>query len=289
VNGAAALLAGGTVVGAPAWGAFRPGVFYDMPAEEYHAIEALSASGAKKLLRSALHYRLDRDAPAEPTSSMVFGSAVHCGVLEPLELERRYVVAPFFNKRTTDGKRAFAEWLEANAGRTGLDADEWERVRRSIAAVRAHPAASRLLEGARCEGSLFWHDGEYGVPCKARFDAFNHGGLVDLKTTLDASPDGFGRLAASYQYHVQGAHYVSGAEHALNSTPAFFALIAVESEPPHAVACYSLPPVALQAGRRLMDEAMARYKRALELRRWDGYEPTIKPLDLPRWALRDNV
>jgi hypothetical protein len=288
MNDTAALLAGPALAEPQVWAARGAGVYPDMPADEYHAAERLSASGAKKLLRSPLHYRVERDAPSEPTAAMVFGTAVHCGVLEPDEFARRYVLAPYFNKRTNDGKRAFAEWLAANAGRTGLDADEWERARRAIAAVLDHPAASRLLEGARCEGSAFWEDGEYHVPCKMRWDAQNHGGLIDLKTCADASPDGFARQAANFLYHVQGAHYVSGAEHALNETPAFFAIIAVESEPPHAVACYTLPPVALQAGRRLMDEAMARYARALELGRWEGYPQTINPLDLPRWALRDE-
>lgn len=36
---------------------FEPGIHYDMPAERYHATEALSASGAKEILRSAMHYR----------------------------------------------------------------------------------------------------------------------------------------------------------------------------------------------------------------------------------------
>lgn len=270
------------------WATFVPGVFEAMPADEYFAVEAMSASGAKKMLRSPAHYRLMRTEPSEPTAAMVFGTAVHCGVLEPAEFEKRYVLAPSFNKRTNDGKRALAEWLEANVGRIGLDADEWDRARRCIDAVLAHPAASRLLEGAQRELSLFWLDGEYKVPCKARYDARNHGGVIDLKTTKDASPDEFAKQIANLLYHVQGAHYVSAHEHVLNETPAFFAFIAVESEPPHAVACYTLPPVAIQAGRREMDEALARYKAALALGKWPGYAETIQPIDLPRWSLRDT-
>lgn len=284
---AAALLAGPSVVEAT-WAAFVPGVFEAMLGDEYHAVEAMSASGAKKMLRSPAHYKLMRDEPSAPTDTMQFGTAVHCGVLEPNDFENRICIAPKVDKRTTIGKERWAQFVAESGGKIVLDQADHDCVRRCIDAVLAHPSASRLLEGSQRELSLFWLDGEYKVPCKARYDARNHGGVIDLKTTQDASPEGFARQIANLLYHVQGAHYVVGAEHVLNETPAFFAFIAVESEPPHAVACYTLPPVAIQAGRRLMDEALARYKAALETGKWRGYSETIESIDLPRWALRDS-
>jgi len=285
----AGALFAGPAVEAQTWARFRPGVFEAMPGDEYHAIEAMSASGAKKMLRSPQHYRLARDEPGQSTDAMTFGTVVHCGVLEPDELERRVCIAPKVDKRTTPGKLRWAEFVASAIGRIVTDQDDYDRARRCIDAVLAHPSASRLLEDAQRELSLLWLDGEYKVPCKARYDIRSHGGVSDLKTTQDASPEGFGRQAANLLYHVQAAHYCSGGEHVLNETPAFFAFIAVESEPPHAVACYTLPPVAIQAGWRLMDEALARYRDALAAGKWPGYPETIRPLNLPRWALRHDA
>jgi hypothetical protein len=268
------------------WATFTPGVFEAIPGDEYHAVEAMSASGAKKMLRSPQHYRLNRDQPGQPTDAMQFGTIVHCGVLEPDELDRRVCIAPKVDKRTTAGKLRWAEFVATAIGRIVVDQDDYDRARRCVDAVLAHPSASRLIEGAQRELSLFWLDGEYKVPCKARYDIHSHGGVSELKTTQDASPDGFAKQIANLNYHVQGAHYCSGREHVLNETPAFFAFIAVESEPPHVVACYTLPPVAIQAGRRLMDEALARYRDALAAGKWRGYPETIQAIDLPRWALR---
>jgi hypothetical protein len=40
---------------------FKVGVYSDMTAPNYHAIDALSASGAKHLLRSAAHYLAQKE------------------------------------------------------------------------------------------------------------------------------------------------------------------------------------------------------------------------------------
>lgn len=265
---------------------FVAGEFADMPAAVYHQVEAMSAGGAKKILRSPQHYRLMRTTPNEPTSAMEFGTVVHAGVLEPDTFHRVVAVAPDCDKRTKDGKAEWAQFAFDNAGRIILKADELARAQRCIDAVRAHPAASRLLDGGRSEVSLFWNDGKYKVPCKCRWDKLNCGGGMDLKTTLDASPEGFARQIASLQYHVAAAHYISGHEHVLNESPEFFAFIAVESEPPHAVACYVLPANAILAGMHQINIAYSRYAEALSAGTWPGYPPTIEAIQIPRWALR---
>lgn len=257
-----------------------------LAAERYHAHEAMSASGAKKILRSPAHYRLMRTKPSPPTAAMEFGTVVHCGVLEPDLLSSVVCIAPDVNKRTNAGKAEFAAFQEANAGRIVMSLDDYDRAMRCVDAVRAHPGAAKLLVGAEVEGSLFWRDARFDVPCKVRYDARNHGGLVDLKTTEDASPDEFARTIVNFKYHVQGAHYVSGAEHVLNESPKFFAFIAVEKEEPHGVACYALPGNAILAGAYLMNKALERYQQALAAGAWAGYPDTIESIQLPRYALR---
>ena len=261
----------------------------DLPAAEYFAVEAMSASGAKKMLRSPQHYRLDRDTPSVPTPQMQFGTAVHCGVLEPARFADAVACEPEINKRTKNGQAQWAEFSAANAGKIILGSDDHARALACIEAIRAHPAAAYLLEGAEIESSLFWTDGKYQVPCKARLDGRNHGGIVDLKTTADASPEAFARQAANLLYHVQAAHYISAAEHVLNESPAFFAFIVAEADPPHGVACYAMPGNAILAGARLMDIALERYAAALAAGDWPGYPTTIDALPFPKWATRFDL
>lgn len=236
------------------------------------------------MLRSAQHYLLMRTTPNEPSPAMLFGSAVHTGILEPDTFGNAVAVAPDVNKRTNAGKAEFEAFAAENAGRIILSTEDHARALRCIDAVRAHPGAAKLLEGGERELSLFWNDGRYGVPCKARFDALNHGGVIDLKTCLDASPEAFARAAATFLYHVQAGHYLSAGEHSLHETPRFFVLICVESEAPHAVACYVLPSNAILAGQRLMNRALERYRDALAAGQWRGYPQTIETLPFPKWA-----
>jgi hypothetical protein len=265
---------------------FTPGLFRDMDFDTYRAIEAMSQSGARKMLRSPMHYVFDREQPRAPTAPMQFGSACHTGTLEPDLFASRVVCAPSLDKRTARGKEEWAAFCADNQGRIVLSSDDFARCRRVIDAVLSHPAARKLLDGAEIELSVFWEDGRYRVRCKGRWDARNRGGLVDLKTTADASPEEFARSIVTFGYHVQASHYFSGAEHVLNETPRFFAIIAVEHEPPHCVACYSLPSNALLAGGHLMNRALERYAEALATGKWPGYPPTIEDIQLPRWALR---
>jgi hypothetical protein len=264
---------------------FVEGVFYGLAATQYHEAEALSASGGRKLRQSPLHYRLMRDTANVPTPAMEFGMVVHACVLEP-DAPACYAVAPKVDKRTTAGKADWAAFAQANAGRIILSQADADRAQACIAAVRAHPGAARLLDGAKTEVSLFWTDAKYQVPCKCRWDGLNRGGGFDLKTTQDASPDAFARTIASYEYHAQAAHYISGTEHVMNESPRFFVFIAVESEPPHGVACYLLPSNAILAGQHLVAIALERYAEALASGKWKGYSELIESIELPRWALR---
>lgn len=265
---------------------FVAGVFENMPAEQYFAVEAMSQSGAKEMLRSPMHYRYARDNPPEPTPAMRFGTAVHTGVLEPELFDSTVVAMPAVDRRTAAGKAAYAAFMAAAAGKVVLSQADFDRARRCIDAVGRHPAAKALLAGATVETSLFWIDAKYHVPCKARIDARNHGGLIDLKTTTDASRDEWPRAAAGWGYHLQAANYFSGCEHLLDATPEFFAHVVVESEAPHGVAVYAMPGNAIMAGAARMNEALRLYADAMRSGYWTGYPSTIETFTFPRWATR---
>lgn len=270
----------------PAPPSFVAGVFTDMPAEAYFAIEAMSQSGAKEMLRSPLHFRFQRDNPTKPTPAMQFGTAVHTGILEPEKFDAAVVAIPACDRRTKDGKATFAAFMATAVGKIALPQADFDRCRRTIDAVHRHPAARRLLEGGERELSLFWIDAKYRVPCKCRLDLRNFGGIVDVKTTQDASRDGWGCTVASYGYHIQGGHYFSGCEHVFDATPEFFVHIAVESEAPHGVACYELQGDSILAGGAAMNLALERYRDSLASGYFAGYPDTINAIRLPRWAAR---
>lgn len=269
--------------------AHAQGYFPGMPANEYHAQAAFSASGGKLMLRSMLHYKTEKESRRKSTKAQDLGTVVHAATLEPDRLDDLYCVAPALDLRRTRDKEIYAEFLAANVGRVVLRPGEDERAKRSVEAVLRHPAAARLLAGAETEGSCFWENPKFRIPCKMRFDIRNLGGLADLKTTKDASAEEFGRDCATFHYPLQAAVYVEGYRMVFGVEPLFFCFIAVETTPPYGVAVYECQITDILAGRHYFMEAAARYKRAIAYDDYPCYPDDVQKLRVSRWYNRINA
>lgn len=263
-----------------------PGVYTGMPAPDYHAIDALSASGAKHLLRSPAHYLAQKEKPMEPTAAMRLGTAVHTMILEPEKADIEIARAPKVDKRTKVGKETLELFEREHQGKLILDADAYDRAAAIAEAVSKHPIAAKLLQGGQSEVSMLWKAYD-GIPCKARFDYYKGDGIIDVKTTQDASPEGFARSIASLKYHMQAAHYLQGYREVTGWDAEHFTFIAVESEAPHAIGIYVLDEPSLQSGRMLMERAAFAFQKANDRASWKGYNPEPMTISVPSWALLD--
>lgn len=264
----------------------EPGVYPELQNEDYHAAPGLSKSGMDLLLKSPAHYRAAKDTDHEPTPAMLMGSAVHTAVLEPDLFEKKYVPSPDINRRTKAGKEEFAAFQEANQGKEILKPEDYELIINMRDSIFAHTLASKLLTDGKAELSYFWEDDQTGALLKCRPDYLRSDGVViDLKTTLDASPESFAKSAANFHYHLQAAHYLEGVS-ALGDHATHFVFVCVEKKPPYAVACYTLDSEAVGFGQLLAREAISRYTKCREADQWPGYSPKIESLSLPPWAFR---
>ncbi|GGH24615.1 PDDEXK-like protein of unknown function [Cribrihabitans marinus] len=193
-----------------------------------------------------------------------------------------------------DAKAAYADEV---GGREILTEEELAQAEAVRASVMAHPVAGKLLdpEAGIAELSCYWKDPETGVQCRCRPDFWRRDGLiVDLKTCLDASPEGFSKSIYNWRYHVQHAFYVDGIKAALEQgpnplnmpAPTHFVFVAVEKTAPYAVGVYMLDAESVDIGRRDYREDLARYAECLTADDWPAYSPQIEPISLPEWVLR---
>ena len=261
-----------------------------MPADQYHAHPAVGHSGLVRIMRSPAHYQEYVSNPPEPTPAMQLGTAFHTALLEHDRFSQTFVAAPKFDRRTKEGKAAAEAWEVENAGKTSLTVDQMAVIKEMIVSVRSHAGAVRLLGDGMAEMSAFWTDRETGIECKCRPDFLSMAGetvtgIVDVKTCVDASADGFARAIAALGYDVQAAFYQDGLKAVTGKTIPFY-FIAVEKEAPYAVAAYKASDEMIEVGR-------AKYRGALELLKWcrengtwPGYQPNgeIETINLPRWA-----
>lgn len=258
----------------------------NMNMSEYLAAEGISKSGLDQLSKSPAHYQAWLKEKPEPTAAMIFGSAVHCALLEPHRFPGSYVQAPEIERRSNAGKAAYADWERANAGKMVLSQDQMETIRGMQDAFNSHPLVSGVLRWAQIERCAFWRDEETNVLCKSRPDIVTSNGLViDLKTTADASKEAFARDSWKYRYHVQAAMYLEGVTSVLGKLHSDFLFIAVEKEAPYAISVYAAEPVFLTIGRDQMRAGLQRYAECNSRNEWHGYPEEVQKLSLPTWAL----
>jgi hypothetical protein len=253
---------------------------------EYLATEAISKSGLDQIAKSPAHYQAWlRDKP-EPTTAMVFGSALHCALLEPERFHGVYVQSPKFDRRTNAGKAEAADWEKSNAGKIPLSPDQWQTLHEMQDAFHSHKLISGVLGGAQIERCAFWTDQETGVLCKSRPDIVTSDGLVlDLKTTEDAAGPAFSRSAWNYRYHVQAAMYLEGVSQALGKKHEAFLFIAIEKTAPYAINVHMADQVFVGTGREHMRRDLLRYAECLHKNQWPGYPQEVQTLTLPQWAV----
>lgn len=265
------------------------GFHRDLPFTDYRALDRFNPSGAKLMARSPAHLLSHLNNPPAETPALRIGKAVHKLTLEGrAAYEDAFAVEPKADGRTKEGKAIKAAFAESAEGKTIITASDAELVESMAAGILAHPLAPALLADGTTELSLIWDDPETGCPCKGRMDLarLEAGAILDLKTTLDASPAAFARSVVSFGYSTQAAAYLSGAA-ALGASVTDFIIVAVEKSAPFAVGIYRLPDAALELGRRRWREACALYVQCLESGRWPGYPETITELALPNWAMSE--
>ena len=185
-----------------------------------------------------------------------------------------------------------AEWEKVNEHRTILNPEQWKTIHAMRDALMAHPAANALLTGVpgEAEKSVYWIDATTGVLCRCRPDWWRDDNLiVDLKTTEDASPEGFARSIAKFRYDVQDAFYTDGVQQATGKRPKAFVFIAVEKKPPYGVGVYVLDAETKDLGRAQYQHDLRVYAECVRTGVWPGYGDKIQTISLPAWHANKNA
>lgn len=212
----------------------KPGIYHDISNEDYHAGAGVSKSQLDMVAMSPALLKWQKSAPVdtEKLKALDMGSALHCILLEPDEFDKRFIVAPQFNRRTNQGKEDEAAFLRdvEGMGMTVMDAEQGRKLQLMRDSAMAHPAARWLLEAeGHAESSFYWNDEETGELCRTRPDRYlkKHPVMLDVKKVADM--DRFARHVEEFRYHVQDAMYREGFKQVTGEQPGFFFLAVSET------------------------------------------------------------
>lgn len=256
-----------------------------MTNREYHADPAISKSDLDQIHRSPLHWQYRKAHPPEQTPALLIGSAVHKMVLESDKFFDEFAVAPQIDRRTKSGKEEYAEFLKESAGKSLISQEIYQLSVNIAEAVSHHKTARALLSGGQAETSHFWTDIRTGLECKCRPDYLRNGFCVDLKTTQSASQEAFEKSAYNYRYYVQAYWYLHGLK-MCGITDTDFVFIAVEKDPPYAIAVYYADELMTALGKMEAESDLETLSRCISTGIFDGYPETIQSLSLPKWVAR---
>ena len=263
-----------------------------MTEKEYRQHPAISRSELWWIHDSPEKFKYFKEHPEEPTPALLFGQVFHKMALEPGAFDREFVVMPYVDRRTREGKQIWTEFLEKAEGKTVIPAEIHEQAKAMCNSLAAVPFAQKLLSGQR-ETPFFWVDELTGEACKCRTDCLNTSYsqpiIVDVKSANDASTETFIRDAVKYGYDFQAAMYTEGVSNHMQQKP-LFVFIVVEKAPPYSVNILQADELFLQRGHTLFRKFIETYHECKVSGNWYGYlgkNSQINTLALPAWLAKE--
>jgi len=278
--------------------------------ELYHSRkEYIGASGLKLLKESPLHFK---EAEQKETDALVFGSAYHTYVLEPELFDKEYFIfdeTDILDILKSEGSKSpratnkYKDWkLEQEAksgGRTILDLGTMSILKAMKERLMSHRYVRSLLSNGDAEMSVYTEIEMFSgksVKVKIRPDFWKPKKriIVDLKTTADASKDGFTKHATDLNYHIQSALYTDIIEKIEGTgMPYSFFFIAQEKTKPFAFNIFESSPQFQGTGRYEYEQLLMLYQWCQENNRWPGYQIFcenkygILSLNLPPYGIKE--
>lgn len=203
----------------------------------------------------------------DPSAAMEKGTTTHAMVFNT----QTVVVYPGAVRR---GK----EWDKFEAEHDGCRIvlqGEYEVSARMCDAVRKHPIARELIDGAELEKTrLFKIDGRL---CRATPDIVRPGSYIaDLKTGRSANPRKFRYNARDYYYDASMAWYRRAA-----GVQDVYIICVEKSSPRYPVTVFKMNARSLAQGDAFNAEAFAKFRECERSGRWPGYAEGIVELDIP--------
>ena len=261
---------------------------------DYYSNKALSHSKLSCLAQSPMEFRMRYvdDPPSLPpkeSDAFAMGHAVHCLALEPESFADRFFVLPKIDRRTKEGKAAYAEIQEASKSKTLLDGDDYADAIACVQALNNHAEFATIMAQPRrvevpFEFELFGHKFKAKPDCIV--DSMRL--IIDIKTTDDASPHRWQWSAVDYGYHRQVYIYQHALNVEMNEDYRFIFAVVEKPKPstrgiPPTVALYELDPFTIEMGEQDVYALVADFEHRQHIGWWQQYYSSgIVPLRLPK-------
>lgn len=239
----------------------------------------INQSILKHMEKSPAHVFHAMSAPkTKPSEAMIVGCVVESMLFgTPYE----YTTSPFDDFRTKEARAWRDEQVER--GVHIVTQDLVSKANAMLDSLRQNTQIMHWVKKATNNIALCGQ-APNGVDMKGLVDLAPDDELVilDLKTTKDASPRGFGKSIAEYGYDVQAWWYQYLWEQATNQKRQF-AFLCVESEAPYLTAIYVIPQENIDRAGQVVQGWLETYRKCKEEGQWPGYSQDLQWAQVPKW------
>lgn len=295
----------------------EPGI-YNIDITSYHQDKSwISSTGIIHAKRSLSEYKLYLDGFYDENDALhfSFGNAVELYLIDEAGFFDKVAVAPESkwieealaykpdlksprsSKTFQDYKKEFEKENEGKYIIPDTGEQSFEAVEVLCARCKSDEWISKIIKGAEYQNSIYWIDPETGLQMKTRPDLINRelGIVIDIKTTLDGSPDDFSRTLAKLDYPIQGCVQIEGAQQSglIPKVERYFWLV-LEKNAPFNATLYEFDMSDVLVVMDELHYQLRKLKGAYENDYWPGYGQIadnkygILTAKIPAWYLLES-
>ena len=273
------------------------GVYNDMSIEEYHADKsAISSSRLKECYKSLMHYRTYYDEEQAKKMHLDFGNAFEACLLDAINnkdnpegnnvnlaekiiyvLDESQRPEPEKNYQVKVNKTWREEQFEEAGNRYIVPKEGSESmytIGKMTESVMRDDLIVKLLSNTDYQKTAVWKDKKTQILLKTRPDvcSMNKNVLVDIKTTLDASPQSFHRDITKYHYPLQAALQMRGCvESGMLPSISRYYWLAVEKTRPYNAQLYMFDIEDWDLFNKHLDFFLHKINEATVTGKWTNY------------------
>lgn len=267
----------------------KNGIYTKLTIEDYHANKThYSSTGVKHAKRSLKDFWYYKQGHYDHghVSHFDFGNAMELALLDHSEFVDKVEIFDADQRPEADktfGSKLNKEWKQdffdnaqsENKYVINKEGDNsFEIIECILDSVYRDAVIQKLIKNIDYQSSIFWTDEKTGLNLKTRPDVIKSekNAIIDIKTTLDASPEKFKRDLSNYDYPIQAIMQIDGVINGgLMEKVDYYFWLVLEKNPPYSAQLYEF---ALE-DRVMIEEhyrfLLSRISRADELNFYPGY------------------
>lgn len=270
------------------------GIYTDLSIEDYHNNHThISATQIKYARQSLRHfdYYVSGKLPREEKTHFDFGNAFELALLAPEEYLKKVAISPdaeLVSEILSDGvtknarntnryKEKMNEFFESSVGKYVIHdrgTESFETIEEMLSSCYQDKIIQGLIKNTEYQLSLFWTDPDTGIKLKTRPDFCKRkkNVIVNLKTTLNGSPDAFSKDLKKYDYPIQAAIEIQGCLKSglMEKIDTYFWLV-VEKVPPYNATIYEFAERDIAAVTDTLFFLLEKIRKSREQNVFPGY------------------